>query len=524
MLKVMLVDNEAAIRKGLAHGIRWESLGCVVAAQAEDGVDALAQIPQCQPDIVISDIRMPGMDGLSLAEELYRRWPHIKTIILTGFPDFSYAQRAIAYQVVDFVLKPTSVEQLTAAVEKARLQIQEERSHQKLRSELVSQSEENLSLQQDMFLRDLIRRVRLSTLYVYSRMAQLRMDLKSYYVLSLAVVPLEGGQETNCLPFLKDAQAVFRDSIPDYPIWFVSVGDRACYAVLQAPELQDLTVLCSEIVYAVESIPRYHLSIGVSLHRTDPLALANAAEEAEQARQFADYAHPEQPAIGYGDLPTVDQESMAEILQVLQQLKNAVEHESLDAAQKSLQTLFQHVHKKKLPTGEVRRIYICVYNFCSTQLFWSRERRDIPGGLPTLQTLLQSGSIQELEEYLCSFVGVLHHQKDHSLESPGDTVKAVRHYVQQHYMEELTLETLADMVYLSPSYLSKLFKRETGENLSIYIQNVRVQQAKILLRTTNLKTYEVAEQVGISDPVYFSRIFKKVTGIKPKDFRHSEEL
>ena len=74
MLKVMLVDNEAAIRKGLAHGIRWESLGCTVVAQAEDGEDALAQIPQVLPDIVISDIRMPGMDGLSLAGELYRRW------------------------------------------------------------------------------------------------------------------------------------------------------------------------------------------------------------------------------------------------------------------------------------------------------------------------------------------------------------------------------------------------------------------------------------------------------------------
>lgn len=119
MLKVMLVDNEAAIRKGLAHGIRWENLGCTVAAQAEDGEDALARIPQVLPDIVISDIRMPGMDGLTLAEELHRRWPHIKTIILTGFPDFSYAQKAIAYQVVDFVLKPTSVEQLTAAIERA---------------------------------------------------------------------------------------------------------------------------------------------------------------------------------------------------------------------------------------------------------------------------------------------------------------------------------------------------------------------------------------------------------------------
>ena len=116
----------------------------------------------------------------------------------------------------------------------------------------------------------------------------------------------------------------------------------------------------------------------------------------------------------------------------------------------------------------------------------------------------------------------MYQQRDYRLESPDDLIKAIRHFIQQHYMEELTLETLAEKVHLSPSYLSKLFKRETGENLSIYIQNVRIQQAKILLCTTDLKTYEVAERVGISDPVYFSRTFKKITGMKPKDFRHAE--
>lgn len=524
MLKVMLVDNEAAIRKGLAHGIRWENLGCTVVAQAEDGEDALAQIPKVLPDIVISDIRMPGMDGLSLAGELHRRWPHIKTIILTGFPDFTYAQRAIAYEVVDFVLKPTSVEQLTAAIEKARAQIQKEQNHQKLRSELASRSEENLSLQQDMLIRDLIHRVRLSTLYVYSCMAQLQMDLRSYYVLSLTVAPLERAEETNCLPFLQGAQAILRDSIQDYKLWFISEGDQACYAVLQAPETQELQSLCGEAADAVGSVPRYRMSIGISLHHTDPLALADAAEEAEQARQFADYAHPEQPVIGYGDIPTVDQESMAEIIQVLQQIKTAVEHGKPDIAQKSLQALFRHIHLKKLPTGEVRSICLCVYNFCSTQLFWNRDTENISSSLPALQALLQSGSIRELEEYLCAFVDLLYQQRDYRLESPDDLIKAIQHYIQQHYMEELTLEALADKVHLSPSYLSKLFKRETGENLSIYIQNVRIQQAKILLRTTDLKTYEVAERIGISDPVYFSRTFKKITGIKPKDFRHSQNI
>ena len=120
MLKVMIVDNESAIRKGLVHCIHWGDLGCEIAAQADDGMMALEQIPVIQPNIVISDIRMPGMDGLELAEIIARDHPGIKVIILTGYPDFAYAQRAIQYHVVDFVLKPMTVENLTNAIEKCQ--------------------------------------------------------------------------------------------------------------------------------------------------------------------------------------------------------------------------------------------------------------------------------------------------------------------------------------------------------------------------------------------------------------------
>ena len=173
--------NPPSAGSGTLHPLG--DLGCEIAAQADDGMMALEQIPVIQPNIVISDIRMPGMDGLELAEIIARDHPASKSSFdrLSGF---CYAQRAIQYHVVDFVLKPMTVENLTNAIEKAKAAIAEDRSSQDLQERLSTTSARNTELQQSMLLHDLIHRVACSQLYVLNRLAQLKMDLHSYFVLS----------------------------------------------------------------------------------------------------------------------------------------------------------------------------------------------------------------------------------------------------------------------------------------------------------------------------------------------------
>ena len=108
-------------------------------------------------------------------------------------------------------------------------------------------------------------------------------------------------------------------------------------------------------------------------------------------------------------------------------------------------------------------------------------------------------------------------------ENIDSIIYEVKQYIDQNYSSSLSLDSLAAQVHLSPSYFSKLFKREMGENLSTYIQNTRIERAKILLRTTDKKAYEIAEEVGIYDPVYFSKIFKKATGLKPREYRNQSD-
>ena len=522
MFKIMIVDNEAAIRKGLAHCIRWETLDCKVAGQAEDGIDALNQIPMIHPDIVISDIRMPEMDGLELVRHLNETYPHIKSIILTGFPDFEYAQRAIEYRVVDFVLKPTSVDSLVQAIEKAKARIAEDSSNQHLARRLADQSEQNLMLQRGMLLHDLINGAGLSQLFVLNRINQLNLNLTSYHVLRLQISPIEEN-EMDLQVYLQQAQSVLADCLAEYPIHFVPFGDQLCYAIVCTADSDSLESQCREAVDIISSLPRFTLYIGISRYYTDPLSMSSAADESGHAVQIAQYS-PERPVVSYSQMPAIPQQIMSHVFEDLKLLKSSIENQNINGTLKIISKLFQYMKENKIPIEEVRNICVYIHQFCINPLFFGNaEDYAAEIGLPALKKLIEGGTADSLEKNMLSFASLILERMACDTSSQGNLIHTIKTHIAQHYKEELTLEGLASLVYLSPTYLSKLFKRETGENLSTYMQTIRIDAAKTLLRTTPLKTYEVAERVGISDPVYFSRIFKKVVGVKPKDFRKSCE-
>ena len=201
------------------------------------------------------------------------------------------------------------------------------------------------------------------------------------------------------------------------------------------------------------------------------------------------------------------------LLEKLRLVESALENRSGDTAMKHLGGLFQVL--RAIPFSSAYQIALLLKNFCISLLLSHDLSPDRLAEMPDLD----GGSMESLESGLRDYLTSTLAQMGRAPENIDSIIYEVKQYIDQNYSASLSLDALAAMVHLSPTYFSKLFKREMGENLSTYILNTRIEHAKLLLRTTDKKAYEIAEAVGIYDPVYFSKIFKKAVGLKPKEYR-----
>lgn len=505
MYSVMLVDNEPIIPRGLMQLIDWRGHGCRVMAVARDGADAVRQIQEFPPDIVITDIRMPEMDGLQLCAWVREHAPGIQLILLTGFPDFEYAQQAIQYQVVDFVLKPTTEEALAAAVDKACRQLQKAADG--------GAEQRSLLLEQQMLLGEMIFHNRHSLLYTLNRLNSLHILLDSYYVLSLDVLSREGAADESAQ--LQEAQEILEKFCGERKLYFVSRGDSCCYAVVRLQEGEDPAALCAQAVEAADRETDFVLTIGISRRHQNPLQLGEAAREADDAQRFTLYSS--QPSVmRCEDLPRLSENTAHVLLEKLRLVESALENRSREAAVKNLEDLCAFMRAEKVPFSGTQQIALLLYNFCLSLLL---SHNLSSGSFPEDVSSLHSETPAALELELRSIVQETLLRISRTPGNIDSIIYEVKQYIDENYSASLSLDALAAQVHLSPSYFSKLFKREMGENLSTYILHTRIERARFLLRTTDKKAYEIAEAVGIYDPVYFSKIFKKVTGMKPKEYR-----
>jgi len=515
----MIVDNESVIRNGLSQCIDWQSMGCEVILTADDGIDALQKLKRAQVDIVISDIRMPRMDGLELAAKIIEEYPHIKVIILTGYSDFNYAQEAIKHRVVDFILKPTSEEKLHKAILRAKERLFVDQDLDDLQKSLEEKEKLNLTLKQSLFLESLLDQNDLVFTHAQEQSRLLGMNFTTCFILDImSVVAIDQSPEHIEMQ-IRDAEKFLSHVFDINDVRLISRGQNGFLLFVFNTSRKVLTEQLEKYVMLIDNITEYSVRIGISGPCIDALHVSQIAKESSDAKHYLELDD-SRSYMFYSDIPALSNASREVLFDLLKRIDGSLQNQSLEEFQSIISEFEMLLYKDHIPFPEVRSFIEMVYNLCvGTLLKYDISSFQPNHVLDSLDTLLNGMSLNNMSKRTLNIAKqVFQVLKNNVTDTPG-LISFIKGYIHTNFEQEFSLEVLAGVAYLSPTYLSKLFKKNVGENISSYIQHVRIDKAKEMLRLTTNRNYEVAKAVGIDDPVYFSRLFKKHTGMKPSDYR-----
>lgn len=517
--KILFVDDEQLIRNGLVHTVDWAAYNFEITGTASNGKKALLLCRQQRPDIVITDIKMPVMDGLDLTKQLLALYPGIRVILLSAHNEFTYAQQALSLGACEYILKSElDCDTLLAVVLKVAAQIEEQRQQVEQTDSIRQQMDRySIRLQENLLWRML-------TESCYSQ--EVARQLQDYHV------PLRAKELLLLHICLKD-----------------SVGADVNFADFAADILDP--------VYALVSSPSHGILIG-NWHRSTPLesvvAEVNKRCSAATGGEAFVYCSP-----AFGGYEQIHRQNHALLSHlhfhtfydclrsmvcsgprppkkgldssvVCMELTRALDrhlHTELDA---QLEALLAELPAEQYEPEDVKET---VYMVCS---LLAQAANDTDGNHRELEMQLEAftggGSIKDrvfgfrtFSELYAEASGFLRATARFILRhmiSYGKIVSQAIVYIDQHLDEELTLQVIAGNIFCNPAYLSQCFKKELGMKFTEYLLNKRIAIAKLLLTTTNLSVYQVAEQVGIHNPSYFSKVFLKLTGQQPISFRLSE--
>ena len=531
---VLLVDDEEEVLNIMQKKLPWEELGFHIAGKAFNGMEAMAAAEELKPDVVLTDVQMPYMDGLTLCKNLKKSHEGIKVVIFSGFDTFEYAKEAVGAAAEEYILKPVSAEELREVFLRIKNTLDRERSDRRSVEQLRDYYEKSLPILQDGFFTALLEgRVRKEELSRAKSSYQLELDYP-YYVVSLLHMKGEVLRKSTENPMLMEIslKRFAEEELLESGVLHVQVysGNVVLIAGLHGPEEQRsftdrMERFCSRAsrLLACPVIA----AIGTLCERPDDLKLSF-----EAARQALSYRRL------YRENITI---SMAEI-----------EHETPQKGEKALQEFSSAPILKAIRLGGekelsevisdyVERLFdtglsLSAYRLLVLELITSLCRFALENGLKSEEvfSLLPRTDnedpyrvFEHLEEKeglsrwltdACAYLS--ENIREIRRKSSNSFVSQAREYLEESYPDpELNIDAVCRLLNVSAAYFSTIFKKETGKTFVSYLTDIRMEKAADMLLTGDEKSYEVAEKVGFTDPNYFSYVFKKRFGVSPSKYR-----
>ncbi|MCU6794680.1 response regulator transcription factor [Paenibacillus sp. WQ 127069] len=518
MYKVVIVEDEWLVLQGLKLTIPWEDMHCSIIGEASDGVTGLEVIQQEQPDILLTDIRMPAMDGIQLAEKAALLWPKMKIVFLTGFDDFTYAQKAVKLGAADFVLKPTNADELIRVIGRITSKLDEEKQRQSLqeRMELRYSWEHPLILEKMLYdmLLDYAGTMEKEWLLEYGGSSS--EEFSSYRVLLLQLDGLHtsGAAGEQLKQGIKEQMAVL-STLPAVRIH----ENRYALVVNRIIDRAPLTEKLDQLSPLLPIIAESHV-LGASEPCINIEQLPTAYQQAMSALYQTVFVGQER-MIWFEDMDR-QQDPLRTNYTRLEELIDLVKWGNPASIKEMTEIWYSQLIHRHTDGLEARRRFFEYTVTLYSLLLRDSELRGIV--LDSSFSLASAERVEETLELSLKRLNTSLFEWNRKYTEQSDTHKKsgfeeIEAFIQAHYAEDITLQSIAERHHMSESYFSRLFKKQVGTSFLEYITQIRMRHAKELLTNPRLKIYEVSVQVGYQDSRYFSQIFRKYTGETPTEFR-----
>lgn len=529
MYRAILIDDEPLILAGIASLIRWEDHDCCIIGKATDSHAALEMILETRPDIIITDIRMPVMDGIELIEACKEKGCLSAVIFLTNLEDFRLARQAVHLGATDYLVKlDLKPETLILALEQAKEHCSRMESHhnKELYTSLLKGSQEQL--EREYFSRLLFRQPEDAP----APDPQVDARYPTAYLLLFQMRPEQiqfGQTEDNDLGFIsaqiQDVVAKIASRYFSSQAILMPEKDTVLLVVSLKAGTEDKSALfefCTKVNVALSTYFALTAHFGISQKKEGTGSLAQALAEARSALAHG-YYDPSQPIVFYQkQRPPLRSSGPREFnINFLKRSMSAavLENESQDlrAIFQELSGLFaQYKPDKTQAVSACINIYSYLHDLLRSE---DSEDTDFPYSMDIAGQLSRLGSLEEILLWLDSFCEKICAMLTERKEKRSDRfVYMAKRYIHEHYQEKLTLSEIAEQLRISAGYLSTIFRRSTDQTVSDYIAQVKIEHAKELIDHGQYLIYEIADQLGFENAYYFSKVFKKVTGMAPKNY------
>lgn len=532
-IKIFLVEDEIVIRNGIKNSIEWGKEGYEFVGEASDGELAYPMILKEKPDILITDIRMPFMDGLELSRLVKQELPDIRILILSGYDEFDYAKEAIRLGVTEYLLKPVSAFKLLESLKGVSQLIRQEKEEKELLKRYAKDMQESTEREKLKFFGQLISGG-LSTAEAIDLGRQYDMNLSAHlYEIILfkffSVIGV-GGQSG----FVVDACESLEDMIKKIPyVYIFQRGIDGWAFLVTADDEEQMGQKTSRLTKRIELMMEdykeldYFGGIGKPVKRLRDLPQSFA--DADHAFSGRFLSKPSR-IVCVDDLKNMQGIGDFKVREFggIERTRESVEKFLNNGTQEEIPE-FTMAYMKEMPEDNfksmlmrqyiVMDVYIVIMSFCekigTSDEDFQKEGESFKAAIQNIHTA------QDMQEYMGRFLSRAIELRDMvSGRRYSDIIEAAKEKIENTYMsEEISLNTVAAGVGMSPSYFSSVFSREMGKTFVEYLTGIRMDKAKELLMCSSMKTSEIGYEVGYKDPHYFSYLFKKTQGCSPKEYR-----